>query len=380
MMTRLVRMHLQEFKSYSSVDIELGDLTVLVGPNASGKSNAVDGIRFMSDAFQRGLGVALDMRGGYGSVVRRTAGRGRPKDIALSYYFRSDKFPEDLFEYSVTLGALAEAGYRLKEERLVQQSGDRQTIHLTNRDGHLKVKSPDIEIEMPQDRLALPFLENHSPFNIVYEFFHDASFYTVYPDHLRGPQRPTQGYRLVRDAANLASVIKKLSTENAELTQQLVSDLAHVAPGITGVEVKKWGGFYVVRLKHGGGEDTIWSDLSMESDGTIRALALFTAIYTTPAGTLLALEEPELTIHPGATKVIADTLKAASSRYQVIVTTHSPDLLNEFEPEQILVVEKRGNTSHIGPVDKRLLDLVRERLYDVGELHRMGELALPTGE
>ena len=62
-MTRLVRMRLQDFRSFASIDVELDDLTVLVGPNAPGKSNLVDGFRFISDAFQRGLELAFDDRG-----------------------------------------------------------------------------------------------------------------------------------------------------------------------------------------------------------------------------------------------------------------------------------------------------------------------------
>ncbi|MHA2016308.1 MAG: AAA family ATPase, partial [Candidatus Thorarchaeota archaeon] len=337
-MTRLVRMRLQDFRSFASIDVELDDLTVLVGPNASGKSNLVDGIRFISDAFRRGLELAFDDRGGYSSVVRRRAGRGRPKDMTLTYYLTSDKFPGDTFEYQVTIGAVADFGFQVKEEYLVQiHSDSTRTEHLMNKNGRLRVGTPEIDIDAPRDRLALPLLDNYTPFDLVYDFFVNAGFYTIYPDHLRSPQKPMQGYQLAKGGENLASVIKRMSTGDDDLMEDLVSDLAKIVPDITKLEVRRWGGFYAIRLLHGKGSDAVWFDMSMESDGTIRALALLTAIYTTPSGTLLALEEPELTIHPGATKVIAEALKEAADRYQVIVTTHSPDLLDEFRPEDVLV-------------------------------------------
>ena len=81
-----------------------------------------------------------------------------------------------------------------------------------------------------------------------------------------------------------------------------------------------------MQLKHAridGFPRSLWLDLLQESDGTLRMLAMLTILYQDPPQFLVGLEEPELAIHPGAMAVLADTIKEASLRGQVVVTTHS---------------------------------------------------------
>jgi len=113
------------------------------------------------------------------------------------------------------------------------------------------------------------------------------------------------------------------------------------------------------------------SYLGQESDGTIRMLGILAALYQDPAQPFLSIEEPEANIHPGALAVLASVLDEASLRGQVLVTTHSPDMLDHLPAESFLVVEKVGDTTHVGPLDASQLASVRKRLFTPGELLRM---------
>ena len=100
-------------------------------------------------------------------------------------------------------------------------------------------------------------------------------------------------------------------------------------------------------------------------------LGILAALYQDPPQPFISIEEPEANIHPGALAVLAGVLDEASLRSQVLVTTHSPDLLDHLPVESFLVVEKVGDTTHVGPLDASQVESVRKRLFTPGELLRM---------
>ena len=131
----------------------------------------------------------------------------------------------------------------------------------------------------------------------------------------------------------------------------------------------------------GQGRSGTWIDLSQESDGTVRLLGLLAALYQTRSLPLIGIEEPELTVHPGAMSQLADLLNEASRRSQVIVTTHSPDLidcLTDYRTvESLRIVELVDGVTVVRRVADGQAEAVRKHLFSPGELHRMGELESP---
>ncbi len=137
----------------------------------------------------------------------------------------------------------------------------------------------------------------------------------------------------------------------------------------------------VVELNHernGGNDRGNWFDLSHESDGTIRLLALLTALFQEPAPPLIGLEEPELAIHPGTMAVLSDTMLEAALRGQVMVATHSPDLIDRLPIESIRAVTAEDGPTQVGKVAEHQLASVKEKLFSAGELHSMEGLQ-PAG-
>ena len=112
------------------------------------------------------------------------------------------------------------------------------------------------------------------------------------------------------------------------------------------------------------------------SDGTLRVLGILLAVYQVSPPTLIAIEEPEATIHPAALDVLVDILKDGSHRAQILITTHSPDILDNknIEDNEILVVESTKGKTTIAPMTPSSRDMVRKHLYTPGELLRSGEL------
>ena len=128
----------------------------------------------------------------------------------------------------------------------------------------------------------------------------------------------------------------------------------------------------VVKLRHRGENNSGAGsafDPSQESDGTVRLLGLLTALYQPTPPPLIGIEKPELTIHPGALAVISDLLVEAAQRTQVLVTTHSPDLIDRLSIDSLRAVDLDDGRTRVGPVSETQAEAVRTGLFTSGELH-----------
>ena len=200
-------------------------------------------------------------------------------------------------------------------------------------------------------------------------------FYNVFPHVVQEPQKPGITYRqLEGHGENLASVLRQMIKDNNPFLPDLRQALGKVVPGVCDFQVRDVSGFSIVRLKHedaGTNGQDAWFDLSQEPDGTLRLLALLVAIFQKPLPPLIAIEEPELAIHPGALAILADYLQEASQRTQILITTHSPDLMDRLPIGSLRAVESVHGITTVGMVADHQRESVRQGLFSPGELHRM---------
>lgn len=119
------------------------------------------------------------------------------------------------------------------------------------------------------------------------------------------------------------------------------------------------------------------------SEGALHALGIIVAAQMVSSAAqpeMLIVEEPEVAIHPGAAALLFEVLKQASQRGFVLVTTHSPELLDAAQDEEILVCDYRRGTTRIGPLSTAQRELVREGLFSLSELARSEPLRLEGEE
>ncbi len=114
-----------------------------------------------------------------------------------------------------------------------------------------------------------------------------------------------------------------------------------------------------------------WFESAQESDGTLRVAGIITALLQNPAPTLIGIEEPELTVHVGAIPLLFDYLKQASRRGQVLVTTHSVELLERLDVGDIRVVDRRDGVTTVAPVCQEQRNAIKSRLLTVGDVVAM---------
>ncbi len=386
----ITRLWARNFKSIRKLDLELGSLTVLVGPNASGKSNVLDVLRFISFALRRDLDSAVTTRQGIGAV-RRSTPKGGSRDVEVGFTAERGDFR---FKYRFVLGSRSGI-YRVKRERGVVTPAypDEEPVEFELRDGRLVKPRGLDEEQLETSELALPLLRHtlfsrpteppsrrqrtsrtYRDVNAVLSFFSWMQIYRLFPDDMREPRRPTNAFLLLEDGYNLASVLRGMVKRKAPYLAEIKSALGQVVPGLADLHVQQSGGFNVVKLRHSAGEDNGGGstfDLSQESDGTVRLLGLLTALYQEHPPTLIGIEEPELTIHPGALATLAEVMVEAASRTQVLVTTHSPDLIDRLPIESLRAVQIVDGCTEVGPVSETQAEAVRDGLFTSGELHSM---------
>ena len=212
------------------------------------------------------------------------------------------------------------------------------------------------------------------------ECINNSSFYTLNPADLRQPQQVVKASPFDEKGRNMAAVLRNLIRDDDESSwPSMRFALRQAVAGFKNIEVESVGGYLATKLiyKIDAGPSRS-SYLGQESDGTIRMLGLLAALYQEPSQPFISVEEPEANIHPGALAILAGVIDEASLRSQVLVTTHSPDMLDHLPVESFIVVEKLGDTTQVGPLDASQIVSVRKRLFTPGELFRMEGLQRQT--
>ncbi len=374
----ITRVVLRNYKSIAACDVAPAQLTFLVGPNGSGKSNFLDALRFVSDSLRHSLDHALRDRGGINEVRRRSSGH--PTHFGIRVEF---DIGAATGHFTFTVAAKRGGGYRLKEEECVVLPRDDAPAHYY-RVSSGQVRSSESPFPATSSRrLALVSASGMPAFRPVYDAFSRSGFYNLNPTAIRTMQSPDPGDLMNRDGGNVASVLDRIGQQSPEAKTMIEEYLGKVVPGITGVDRKSVGPVETLEFKQRvtGAQHPWRFYASSMSDGTLRTVGLLVALFQTNGSgsegrSLVGVEEPEVALHPAAAGIIVDALGDAAERKQVLVTSHSADLLDEEEIGGVcvLAVVSDDGITRIGPLDEVGASVLRDRLYTVGELLRMDKL------
>jgi predicted ATPase len=370
---RVREVQIRNYKSIGQASVKMGGLTILVGPNGAGKSNFLDALAFISDSLTDSVEFAFKSRGGLGSVRRRSGGH--PTHIGIRVI--ADLGPDTVADYSFEIAAEKGEQFSIARERCHVESFMGESHSFEVERGNFKTPIQGIRPSVAEDRLAL-FAASATPeFRPVYDFLTGMRFYSIVPSELRKLQPPDSGDLLRRDGGNAAAVLKRIKAENPDRYRRINSLLAAAVSGIQSVDHKSVGQWETLEFRQDVGQKHPWTfDALNVSDGTLRLVGLLIAIYQPGRANVLGIEEPEATVHPAVAEQILEVLLDAARFRQVVVTTHSPDLLDfrDLQDDQVRVVTNPQNTTVIADLADTSRRAVRERLFTTGELMRAGEL------
>nr|WP_298151818.1 AAA family ATPase [uncultured Pseudoxanthomonas sp.] len=369
------RVVLRNYRSIGQCDVKLGALTYLVGANGAGKSNFVDALHLVSDALQSSLDQALNLRGGLSEVRRRSAGH--PTHFSIRLDFQLDG---QSGHYAFNVGALKNRGFEVQTEELCLGGQGKGPYYRVER-GNVKASSEPSTPSLTSDRLALVAMSGFSAFRPVFDALTSMGFYNLNPKLMRDLQKPQEGRLLKPVGENIASVIGHLERVNPGAVRTIEEYLRTVVPTVHAVERQQIGPMETLQFRQDvpGVKDPWRFTAQNMSDGTLRALGVLTALFQSNqdfAPTLIGIEEPETALHPGASAAVREALQRASNQTQVIVTSHSPDLLDDSSvlDTQILAVISQDGETKLGPVDKASREAIRNGLFSAGELLKLGQL------
>jgi predicted ATPase len=377
----LTRFRLRNYRSIPACDVAPGALAFLVGPNGAGKGAFLDALRFVGDALGTTLDHALRERGGINEVRRRSGGH--PTHFGVRLDFRLGAAGHG--SYAFELGARPAGGYEVKHEELQVESTERKAFFRVD-EGRVTSSAP-VFPAAARDRLYLVSASGLPEFRPAYDALASLSVHAIDPARIRDLQPADSGERLARDGGNLASVLGRIARNDPAVGKRIEEYLAAIAPGVLGVEPLALGTRETIEFRQAvPGQKAPWRfPAAGMSDGTLRALGVLVALFHGRAGgaapAVVGIEEPEASLHPAAIAVLRDALREAARTTQVLVTTHSPALLDDpaLDPAELLAVAAGDGATRIGPIDPEGRAALAERRLAAGELLARGRLVPDPG-
>lgn len=349
----LDRIEVQGYKSIATCDIKLQGLNVLVGPNGAGKSNLVSAFGLLGSMVNGGLQLAVARAGGASTLLH-----GGPKQtpkLRLHTYFGMN-------EYEAILVPGANDELIFEREACYFQSPRyaspfQEIIGKGTRESSLEQTAKDRPGKVPG--YCLEAMQSWRVFH-----FHDTSAQAG----TKQKQPLGDNTELRPDASNVAPFLFRLKETHPEHYSRIVDSIRMVAPFFQDFRLRP-DRINEERMQlewRQVGSDEYFNANAL-SDGTLRFICLSTLLLQPEPPSLVVIDEPELGLHPFAITQLADMFRATSKKHQLIVSTQSVTLLNQLDPEDVIVTEQHdGATSFERPDWPALGAWLLE--YAIGEL------------
>ena len=399
------KIRLKNFKNFKDAELELGDMNVLVGANASGKSNFLQALKFLKDIQEHGLENAISLQGGMEYLRNINCGEDEAVEIEVEFFydyqssFFYDKYVDgkQIFDFeqeteivipsinyvlkidnnSITEHIKSDFFFGLKDSdeirRMTYCIVKNETQILDNIETFPKntdFKISDNSIirvatrKFVQELFGFYKRKSKSKPSLLQsnlKVLKDISQHLIYDFDLKKIKEPNSikgKVDLEENGENIALVIKKILSDETKARQfsNLISD---ILPFIKSIETEK---FYdkslLFKIQEKGHTSPIPS--SLLSDGTVSVTAILIALFF-ESNRLTIIEEPEYGIHPSLVSKLVDTFYEAAKNKQIIITTHSSEILKHIKLEDLRLIsrDENGFSTVSKPAEK---EMVREFL------------------
>jgi len=376
---------IEGFRSFKKVELDLPPLSVLIGPNNGGKSNLLDLMSLMAEAGQGRLEKGIDSRGGAGCVTFGFSFSGKifvelrfqGESLAdafprLAPITGQDEHPNVLFKLGLESRPHTSRVWveEVTEERTPQRP---HPVLVMRRDsdgcifrslGTDQAGETEERKDLEWDsELAIFQVRDLKKYPTPYKLLSQFQQWVLYRDIDVGSEAPIRLPGLVRpslclsaDGANLSSVLNSIHGLHPGTWEEIVELLQTAYPDFQRITFAPEGGDGKVVLR--------WWEPPYEregvsanllSDGTLKFLCLVAILKSPDPPPLICIDEPELGLHPDWIEIVAELMQSAAARTQLIVATHSPQIVAKLDPEQVIVTEKENGETHLRRLERREL-------------------------
>lgn len=391
---------IQGFKSFRNLNtFQLKPLNVLIGPNRSGKTNFLDFLHLLSEAGRQKLPSAISKRGG---VVEVISWNGEQKlTWSLGFEFAAENAPaNETGIYYVAEIAKRHFSFFVSQENF-KWTVRRPAVKYDESQRELGIFASDsngasaydtltqIGYKLENSNLTISQLRDSANFPISARLRHELANITVhrfFDTTLDAPIRNTQTLgmvdadfpptRLLQGGNNLTNVLYYMQNqpEYQDCYDEYLLALQRAFPSLEDL---------IFPADLGQGKTILaWRDrefpkraitANLLSDGALRFMCLLAALYDPNPPSLLCIDEPEVGLHPQLVRLLVSVLREASERMQIIIATHSADLISYLHPDDVIVVEAENGWSTLKRLEPEKLEHWLQE-YSLGELWKSGEI------
>ena len=382
---KITKIHVKNYKSFKDETIEFDTLNILIGANASGKSNTISLFRFINQIIKYGIENAISLSGGIEYVLNTNIGKKEPLFLSFSYECIEKNRKRTLSEknsnivlvgydysfeitphkrgsgFSITKDSVVIKYYQiLKEDKNNSIEFDEQKYYheeyrRTNRKiiGNFvnKTDYPDPKdglnsgfivdylnsSRIKKNELLLHFISFFMPldFRYNYEMVH---IYDFDPKLMKKSASLTSISQLEEDGSNLANILQGLLKNNQNKTK-LINYLGDSLPFVKSISTERnFDKSVSYKIKESYSKKELYANFL--SDGTVSMLAIIIALnFERSIGTII-LEEPERNLHPTLMSRVIEMAKETSLKRQIIITTHTPELIKYADEDSILFASR----------------------------------------
>lgn len=354
-MPNLDKLTIRGFKSILDLtDFELKNLNIIVGANGAGKSNLIAFFRMLRAFIDGNLQRFVNDNGGAGDLLYN----GRKHTAEMFFQMRFGDHG-----YRFTLVPTAQNSCAVEKEALYYDHGRTGWWELGNSSSGYSLMAQEIKEQSSDAQYSRSVYDAIMSWQIYH--FHDTSGTAG----MRHYEIVEDNQQLRSDAANIGPFLYKLKKDSPKAYQEIVSAIRLVMPFFDD--------FLLIPQESGPKSEVniSWrqkgTDYPMQpyhlSDGSIRFICLATALLQPNPPSTIIIDEPELGLHPSAIAILAEQIKIASQRTQVIIATQSPLLIDQFAVEDIIVATRKHGASSFERLKEADFSAWLED-YSVGEL------------
>ncbi len=366
---KITRLRAQNFRSFDTVDIELGDLNVFIGANASGKSNFLNVLTFLRDIVRGGLEEAVSQGGGTDlvqNVQLPDSERTTDFEVWLDWgeeqsiaHTESPEFKVDTTHYQLKLRNEAPDGFQIARDEFTSQlelldQGEafpdevERTLVVGRKNGRLNIRRGTKFLELAggatYDHSAIPSNEPllaSSFFPVA--FFSETEGLSSFPvfnfnSSDLADSSISGSSKLTEDGSNVALVLRNLLQGDPDRRRTFLNLARALLPFAKDLEVTQFGKSLLLFLQESYEEDT-YLPASVLSDGAIKVFALIIALYFDDRP-ILAFDEPATSLHPKLISQLTQMMREASEEKQIFLTTHNPEVIRHVDLDNIYLVSR----------------------------------------
>jgi predicted ATPase len=374
------RLKAWNFKSFKDLDLQLDNFDIIIGANSSGKSNLISIFQFIRDIIDNGVENAISLQGGTEYMFNvNSTGESMGMEIEFNTnatFGFNNKKPVNIkaFIYRIEFIVFKKSKKLKKFNESISIKNESTTMHISNANGKIQADNELYEYLNPLLKFILKDKKiDNSVLNIIpiIPFFNKRNIPQLFDidPKLSKHAIPLSGLaELESDGNNIALVLKNLIKQPEE-NKKFIRLLDICMPFITKIDVQSQSDKSIIINVNENYNGKISLPATFISDGTIEIITLIYILYFEKRN-IIAIEEPEKNIHPALIPNIMQLINDASASKQIILTTHSPEMVKNTNIKNILLIkrDKNGNSIVTRPGNDQDLTVFLEENINISEL------------